>query len=236
MRSNGLNSKMNKSKLVLIVSLIGISFFLTACTLLPKKTATVGNETTQKDTVSKEADTPEQNLGEVVTSKFADILKLGKNMHCTANIVSSGNTVYVETYVSGTKFRTDSSGTLADGSEMKVYMISDGEWAYMWSDQSTQGMKMKYSEFSNTAENVPQAAKTAAKYDIRKEMEKYDFDCKPWLLVDQSKFEVPTDVTFQDLSVMMEQLKGMNKQLCAKCNTLPAEQKQACLTSLKCTE
>jgi hypothetical protein len=73
--------------------------------------------------------------------------------------------------------------------------------------------------------------------------QKSNYSCNPWS-VDQSKFTVPTTVTFTDYSAMMQgvgaganpgtSMQGSQSE-CSQCNQIPAgAARTQCLTALKC--
>jgi hypothetical protein len=82
-------------------------------------------------------------------------------------------------------------------------MVSDGTYMYTWgTDKKVPGMKIKIDE---AAPNTDDKNNPASKVDLDKKM---DLNCNPWTL-DESKFKIPTDVTFTDISSMMENLKNI---------------------------
>ena len=76
--------------------------------------------------------------------------------------------------------------------------------------------------------------------DMSKEI---DYKCKPWKK-DNSKFKVPTNIKFKDMSEMMdgfnikeatEEAETMaNEFICNHCKNFPAEEIEECLGGVVC--
>ena len=84
---------------------------------------------------------------------------------------------------------------------INMRMISDGTYMYTWNTETkAQGMKIKITE--PTAENTNTTNTNNGSVNLD---DKVDMKCSPWL-VDNSKFSIPTDVTFTDLSELMKNI------------------------------
>lgn len=96
------------------------------------------------------------------------------------------------------------TSTDKDMPSINMYMISDDEYMYTWSPQyKDQGMKMKIIEPEETADNDNETSNGAINLD-----DKVNVKCSPWL-VDNSKFTIPKDIQFSDLSEMMKNIPTM---------------------------
>ena len=94
------------------------------------------------------------------------------------------------------------------------HVIWTGEYMYNWNDETKQGMKMTYNleemgedmmgfDPDEYEEEIAQAEEMAEKMGIEEEeeFEMPKIKCQKWR-VDNKKFELPSDVNFQDLSQM----------------------------------
>ncbi len=152
------------------------------------------------------------------------LLTSGKNVTCTFTYPDQTGSGTV--YISSPKFRGDFS-VKVEGKEMMSHMIQDNGTAYMWTDGSTQGTKFK---MDLNASPAPNASTQAA--DLNKEV---DMKCSDWA-VDNSKFAIPTNIQFADLSQMMNTqgqsgaAPKMDKSICDQIQDPQA--KAACLKAL----
>ncbi len=126
------------------------------------------------------------------------LLALGKNTMCTftstAGGVNSSGTTYIGSNgdMSGNFSSTTSSGTVAS------HMVMKDGMSYAWS--GNQGVKM------NVAEMNANSATTSNGQSVNLDSQ-VDYKCEPWVR-DESKFALPTSVTFMDLSAMMKMAPG----------------------------
>lgn len=76
---------------------------------------------------------------------------------------------------------------------MVSHMISDGTTAYIWTGNTKQGFKISLAGAQASAGST----KDSQSVDVNKT---FNFKCKDWV-VDDSKFVLPTDVTFSSIAV-----------------------------------
>lgn len=175
-----------------------------------------------------------QNAGESMTKgSIKGLLGTGKNVMC---VIDSGAGGASTVYVSGNNMRGDFT-TVAGSTTTKSHMVQDGDYAYIWTDGATEGSKMNIKAMQESAGNASSSGQSAQDVtaDIDREV---DMKCSAWN-VDNSKFEVPTNVTFTDLSAMMEKMApgaGGNaapKMDSSYCNAIPdAQAKADCISAL----
>jgi hypothetical protein len=129
-------------------------------------------------------------------------------------------------YVAGGKMRGDFTA-VSDGQEMQSHMITDGQTAYIWTNQMPQGVKMSF----GTIDDDQSGAANSNPIDPDKEL---DYRCSGWT-TDQSQFNLPSGVTFTDLSAALGASAGAGSAQCAQCSfiTDPSAKAQ-CLASLNC--
>ncbi|HSX18595.1 MAG TPA: hypothetical protein VLE91_00510 [Candidatus Saccharimonadales bacterium] len=139
-----------------------------------------------------------QSQASMTSASLKDIFTSGKNTTCKFSYPdnSMSGTVYVSGGKVRNEFTTNTNGKVTDGT-----VIYDGTYAYYWSSSSPQAMKFK---ISNIEDLQKQAQSNAQAMDMSKQA---NFDCSSWS-VDNSKFVPPTNVTFTDLSEMMQKATG----------------------------
>lgn len=172
--------------------------------------------------------TESQSNGEgVMKSSIKGLLGAGKNVMCTVKYdEASGEGTY---YVSGDKMRVDYSMTSA-GKTIDGHMISDGTYMYSWTSELGQGTKIKISAME---EMSAKSSPSSGSVDIDKEV---DLDCSNWS-VDESQFEVPTNVNFIDatesIQKIQEQTGKMQDSQKSACDAIgDATAKAACMQAI----
>ncbi len=179
-----------------------------------------------------QANTESKSMGSI-----KDLMARGSS-ECTvsnkvANSESSGTV-----YVGNGKMRGDfKSVTVNPAMTIESHMISDGEYIYSWSSAMPQGVKMAVAA---TQSGQPTGQNQQDFYNSQ-----VDYDCNSWR-VDESKFEVPSDVTFMDMSSMMNagaQTGAPNNgsmnppsksNQCNMCDGAPEPQRTQCREALNC--
>lgn len=186
----------NKARFSLVIL---SAILLSACTA-PK--APSGVENTQA-TEEKTTDTAQSQ-----SSSIRDLLASGKSQKCTVSL-SETNEKGIKTdtqgtvYISGKNMAEDIAVTSTDKAmpNVNMRMISDGTYMYTWNTESkAQGMKIKMTEPTEDSADKTKPTNTGVNLD-----EKVNMKCSVWA-VDNSKFIVPTDVKFADLSEMMKNI------------------------------
>lgn len=175
---------------------------------------------------------PAENTTQTTSkASLKSLMSLGNNQTCTFEDTQSGSSGTV--YISSGKFRGDFSSNV-NGTVTGSHMISDSSNVYVWMDNTNDGFKMSMDSIEKLNESNQKTV------DINKEV---DYSCSGWG-VDSSKFSIPTQITFQDFSAMMEDASKMMKSVtgtsqdntaaCSTCNNLPAEAQAQCKAALKC--
>lgn len=173
----------------------------------------------------------EKQLPESSANKgtIQSLLKQGKNVTCSISYPEGSGSGTV--YVAGSKVRGDFT-TKVDNKEMMSHMINENNTAYVWTDASNQGTKITVDP-SKPVPSAPEGAPQSA--DLEKVV---DMDCKNWS-VDNSKFSVPANVTFTDMSELLKKVQStgtgpMPKLDASLCDQITdATAKAACLKSLE---
>ncbi|MCL6096635.1 MAG: hypothetical protein M1444_03075 [Patescibacteria group bacterium] len=121
----------------------------------------------------------------------------GKNQSCTITYPNNGGSGTI--YVSGKKFRGDFTTKIAGEKEVKSQVLSDGTYTYIWSSDSPTGIKMKIDVTS------PTASAQTGNFNLDQEV---GLNCSPWG-VDASKFTVPVNVKFTDMSNLIPKTSAL---------------------------
>jgi len=196
-------------KLFIIPLIVMISLLLTACTAnnIEKK----GKPSENKGSNTTNVETNEEE--EISDSSILDLAKLGKNAKCTYNSDEGGTIMEGVVYVSGNKTRSDMKITTAEGTKMDSSSITDSEWMYMWTSETDQGTKMNLKEMEALASKYENedGSVEESDYQYKDQTQKVDYKCRPWV-VDNSKFDVPTNINFIDMNEMMKGLLEMSEK------------------------
>jgi hypothetical protein len=215
----------NKKPILIVVVVLVLIFGAVAFALVFKPKSSPTAELANPSKLAVTENKP-QNEETFVKGSLLDLIKLGKTARCTYSSDQDGYITSGVSYISGKNVRVDFDVTTADDQEIKSHMVTDGEWVYTWSTATPQGFKMKVDQPENTSTDTTKEAPTKALN------ESFDYKCTPWL-VDNSLFEIPSDIEFTDFSTMMEGLKDNNA--CSACDYIPdAEGKATCKQQLGC--
>lgn len=178
----------SKNKFLLLLT---SSVFLSACTTSTSGTA----QTTVSPTKAPEAQ--EQSL----SKSMRELMTMGGSLQCKYSFIDPESKADTSgtVYISGTRFAQEAEIKLPPTSSAiggKMNMISDGTNVYTWNpDKKDTGMKFTINK------DTTEAGQTEQKnVDLDK---KIDMKCSPWN-VDESKFAIPKDINFTDLSQLMK--------------------------------
>ncbi|MFZ2188078.1 MAG: hypothetical protein WAV73_00755 [Candidatus Moraniibacteriota bacterium] len=200
--------------------------------------------TDQKKPVEKTvpiAEKKDDGGSSIFSGSLKDLMAKGTSMQCSWSADNESGKVSGTVYVNGDKFYQEFLSSQPEKGEMKSFILNDGEWLYQWSTFSKMGTKMKMDEAKKLAEDFQEnpAMKAPGGQDVAVKSEdldsKFDYNCKKWN-VDASKFVLPTDIQFNDLSQMLNALPkeaGGKPEIdvCQMCESLPAEAKASCLSN-----
>jgi hypothetical protein len=163
-----------------------------------------------------------------------DLFKLSKDLVCNFSAASSSEAV------SGTVYSTTDGMIRADvtmqgpkSGKTDGHMIKTGDDVYAWTGGS--GAKLRFDQSMQTT--------STSTVDLD---QKVSYSCSNWTK-DSSKFTVPTNVKFIDISAMMHggapgaasatvgaQASVSVTAQCAACEQLPASAKAQCKAALQC--
>lgn len=187
--------------------------------------------------VTSEGSMTEENSTKMSTLR--DLMGLGTSQTCTFTDPQSKSTGTI--YVGGGKARADVDIVLESQPEYISHMVNDSEAVYVWQEGQTTGFKTTLADIGEISENseVPAEDKTV---NVDNQIE---YECHGWS-VDQSKFELPSDVEFTDMSTMMKdamkqagdvmesQNEDVKAQQCSVCDSLSGDAQTSCKQALGC--
>jgi len=206
---------------LVILLLLGAFFFMKKS----DKPATSG--TTGDTTMEQEEGNDDTSMMENGKNTLMGIMGMGKSLECSFSYETAGKAASTGLmFISGQKVYGE-FGSEVGGKQATTNMIQDGEYIYMWGSAMPEGIKMKAVTTVPTGGAGVTTPQNTQYFDPNQQM---DFKCKPWN-ADNAKFTVPSDVTFRDMSAMMEDAK---KGQCAACAQLQGEAKTTCEKQLGC--
>lgn len=185
-------------KLTSFSLVIASAVLLSACTVTKNPTGTPNPADENQPTATPTEQSQSTSLRELLAN--------GQNQKCTFsmsetdkddNKTTTGGTLYISGKRMAEEVQITNTGN--GGINTNMMMISDGDKIYTWDpSKKTPGMMFKMVEPTGTADGKTQNQNV----DLDK---KIDMKCSPWG-VDESKFTVPTDVKFTDLTELMKNI------------------------------
>ena len=202
------------------------------------------------DTKQTRATSSNNNSNEVPTTEegkasLVDLLNRNANLECS--IVHETDTVVSE-QVEGTYFtsrgRLRADLVLAEQvTPQLTSIIMKDDWLYVWTEVMGEkyGMKMSWQKLAEVESNpdIPQANTSVPFYSP------VNYSCSPWLVVDGSIFEPPSDILFKDyetivgggmeMGTIYEDGSLPTTDPCSVCAQVPAGPgRDECLTRFAC--
>ncbi len=215
-----------KSKYIVITVLVLVAAGLVYVTQFAKKSPAPATTTSSP---AAAASGPES---------LREMFSKGISETCTYSTSDANGKTEGTVYVGVGKMRADVQST-ADGKTTNSHVIIADNTMYTWMEGEKTGFKMSYNvEASPTTAPESSSAPGEASQPVSLDT-KTDYHCSPGL-VDNAKFELPTGVTFSDLSSMMKAAPspaaaalGSSDQ-CKACEQLSGTAKDQCLSYLSC--
>lgn len=161
---------------IAIIVIAGGAYFLTH----KKANTEVASNTQSANTSSTQAD--------VETGSFKSLIDSGASKTCTFHTTANGSDSTGEIFAANGKMNGTITSVTSDRT-IVTHMIYDGTTNYVWMNDQKTGFKMAIDANSEIKNANTQAVNTNTNYE---------FNCEHWS-ADNSKFEIPTDVTFSDI-------------------------------------
>lgn len=224
---------MKKHQLYLITGFLGLTLLLAGC----------GQKGAKEE--ATEIKTGDNNQEESYFSeKVADMFKKGQPLECRTEMEDEEGILSAIYYFDNANERLRADMKMVNkenGITVNTVSITRDGWDYFWDDLMNKGgIKLK---IEGTEAEV--RAEANAEAPIDKE-EKFEFRCRPWQ-VDASKFELPADKSFQDISNLGQinnaiptipgnnnsmEMSGSIPDVCSFCGMIPeGPEKEECLNS-----
>jgi len=205
---------MSTKKILLPILLIA-SFAFTACS-------------DDLENAAEDAESAMEDLHENVSYADTVLIDFMHGDVADANVVChfaspvAESELEVTTYIAGERMRIEYVLTPPIQGQGDLYIVSDGEYMYMWGDSflgnAMNGFKVAIADnaTSESNEGMPEFLDYSMPMD----------GCVAWE-PDESSLAVPDDIKFMDMHALMD---------CSICDMLPSEAKQSCLDDLGCSD
>lgn len=154
-----------------------------------------------------------------------DLLTRNASLSCTYEVQDGNSQNTGMAYFSGAN---DMYGEFTNKTKEKTstaYVIRNNDTQYVWQKGSKNGYKADVSAYDKQKQEQMNQQLDPDK--------KYEFKCQNWDK-DESKFEVPSDITFQDISAQLNQAQGASQNTKEQaCNAISnPDAKAACKNAL----
>jgi hypothetical protein len=154
-----------------------------------------------------------------------DLLTRNASLRCTYDVVEGESTNTGVAYFSGAKDMYGEFTNATTNKSSTAYVIRRGDTQYVWQKDATEGYKADVSAYDKDKQ---QQMSQSLDPD-----QKYQFSCKDWNR-DASKFELPTNIKFTDISSQLNQAQNVSTEAREQaCEALSnADAKTACKNAI----
>lgn len=136
----------------------------------------------------------------------ASILSAGKTQKCTFSYKEGTTDISGTMYFSSGRKMSGDFKTITEGQTTNGNMIISDNTQYFWTPDTNKGVKINLTSAESSTDGSSSGSTSASQgLDLDKN---YDFNCSSWTL-DETKFVVPTNVEFMDLSNIQSQLNNL---------------------------
>lgn len=175
------------------------------------------------DTNESTQSTQESTNDAAERSTLNQLFARGENLECTYSYTDdSGNSNNGTAYFSGERMYGEFTVAQSEGQTLQSSVLKVDGYQYVWDKSTNQGYKLDLStidiDTDATVENNDQGPD---------QDEEFDFNCTSWN-VDESKFEVPGDVTFVDNSQIIQNVQENVQNAAEACAALEGQARVAC--------
>lgn len=209
---------------IIVALLIGSAFFF-----MKRPSTSTKTDSSTGSMMNKDEDSDNDNDTSMMPNgknTLMGLMGMSKSLQCDFDYTTEGKAGSKgKIYISGKKVRGEFENEV-DGKPTMMSMMQDENYTYVWGTVMPEGIKIA----------VPKDSKTPQQNQYFDPNQPMNVNCKTWG-VDQSKFVVPSDVTFRDMSFMMQQptTSAAAKQgQCAACAQLEGDAKSICEKQLGC--
>lgn len=163
-----------------LILVAGGVWYATSMTPTETETVDANTENMNSDAPSTEAMNFKGSLQGLVAR--------GGSWQCEVSVTTEGVTTKGTSYIASGMVRTDFVSTVPQYGEIESHMIMRDSTVYTWSNLMPQGMKFPIVD--GTMGGARSSTEVTPQFDGE-----YDYTCKAWP-TDESKFALPTDITF----------------------------------------
>ncbi len=174
------------------------------------------------------------SVDNVVKNTITAIITSGESYQCSYSSESEGSVETANTYIAkGGDRQYMNYTTESNGMTTQHYMVVKDGYSYTWDSNSTEGYKFKITKSEGGKIEFEASEDTDNSNDVFEQAYDYEYDCKPWV-VQESRFDLPSGITFIDVQAQIDESLEEMKQYCSTCDQLEGEARTQCLVSLKC--
>ncbi|KKQ75548.1 MAG: hypothetical protein US96_C0009G0006 [Candidatus Woesebacteria bacterium GW2011_GWB1_38_5b] len=184
------------------------------------------NQSSQTDQTETTNTSGSENM--TAGKTISDLLKSGESTQCNFNYTDEGGSTAGVVYIDQDRMRGDIT-TVVDETEQEINIIRKENINYIWGSAFPDNSGLM---FESKVEDIETNEQYRQYFDSEK---KIDYSCGSWT-VDESAFNPPTDVEFNDLPGMVgEAIKEeLGDSACSVCDSLTGEAQTACRANLNC--
>ena len=221
---------MNNTVIGIIMALLvvgGGAYFLLGNSSSDDDTSVVDNEETAENVVDSDA---EGDVPSAFSGTLGQLFGFGQNIMCTFTQDDEDASGTGAIYVSGDKMRGDIKMTMKTGEgTLEASTIQKDDTIYSWGETPFGPFATK------VAVQEEDKGKGHSPVDFDDEI---DYKCEKWR-VDNDKFDLPNDVSFDDINAEMQQINEATEAVtdlqCDACDQVPDPAAQAqCKAALGC--
>lgn len=191
-----------KKRFMMMTLLVMISFVVSGC---GKKIQE------QEQTQNQEQEQKQESKMGSIKGTFQELMKQGNQLRCEFSFKNEQGETKGIAYTDGTRMRQEVSMNQKNV-KMENFMIVKDEEVYSWNSmQPGQGMKINLKDWEDkrtNEETVDENQEASIKTSTMDQS--YEYNCEAWD-VDESKFEIPSNVKFMDMGAMMKAFQPGNK-------------------------
>ena len=159
--------------------------------------------------------------------EIAQLIESGQSLECVVNREENGVNTTGHVYIDGSRVRGTITNTSTDINYTSDF-LTDGIYAYVWGKTTEGDTAIKFRVDDQNAEQ-DQVFDTS---------DRSGMECQPWT-VDESTFNIPSDIEFTDISAQTDKLKQVSGDVlqdsCNACDQIEDDNsRQLCLQTLNC--
>lgn len=236
---------------IVVLGIVGVIIVIAGFFLFFNNSAEAPNKTTSVENSERDGrlgNLESEDFNESGIGSLKDLLARGKNITCTFTYASSEEGNYSGVvYVAGNDMRGDFEIEI-EGESFGTHIINSEGTGYTWGDSPFGSMAMMF-EINEEDGDFFSSDTSDSDGEVNYDQD-VDYKCSSWR-VDRSKFQPPSDITFQDFSAQLDALPSAPTpgqatpsaatfeapQLdCSLCEQIPeGAARDQCLASLGCS-